>query len=82
MSVARKLQLAVAQRTVDRSELYIADEVFICGSSVGITPILSIDKRPVGSGTVGPITAQLAKEYDQVQHAKSNQLSVWLTEAE
>jgi branched-chain amino acid aminotransferase len=49
------------ERSVDRTELYIADEVFMCGSGEEITPIISVDRIPVGNGKVGEITRQLQK---------------------
>ena len=49
------------ERSVDRTELYMADEVFMCGSGEEITPIVSVDRIPVGSGKVGELTRQLQK---------------------
>jgi branched-chain amino acid aminotransferase len=56
---ARDLGITVEEREIDRSELYIADEVFICGTGVQIAAVGSIDGRPIGNGQRGPITAQL-----------------------
>ncbi len=53
IAIAAELNIPVEQRAIDRSELYVADEAFICGSSARITPILSIDKRAIGTGTAG-----------------------------
>ncbi len=50
IAIARDAGIPVEERTVDRTELYIADEAFISGSSARITPIVSVDKRPVGGG--------------------------------
>ena len=50
---------AKAERDVDRTELYIADELFICGSAEEVTPIISVDKVPVGDGKPGPVTREL-----------------------
>lgn len=49
------------ERTVDRTELYIADEVFICGSGEEVTPVVSVDRIPVGDGKVGKTTRELQK---------------------
>ena len=46
----------VVERDIDRTELYVAEEAFFCGSGYEITPILSIDRFPLGDGKVGPIT--------------------------
>lgn len=48
-----------SERDVDRTELYAADEVFICGSAEEVTPVVSVDRIPVGEGRPGPITRQL-----------------------
>ncbi len=47
--------IPVEVRSIDRSELYVADEVFLCGTGVQISPVVEVDHRPVGRGAVGPI---------------------------
>ena len=47
--------IPVQERSIDRSELYVADEVFLCGTGVQISPVIEVDHRPVGSGQIGPI---------------------------
>jgi branched-chain amino acid aminotransferase len=79
ISMAQDSGMVTHQRSVDRSELYIADEAFFCGSSARITPILSIDKRMVGDGKAGPITTQLMETYDRLQHAETSDKHNWLT---
>ncbi len=54
---------AAEQRAVDRSELYFAEEAFLCGTGQEILPVTAIDRLPVGDGTVGPITQQLRQDY-------------------
>ena len=49
------------QREVDRSELYIADEIFLCGTAEEVTPVVSVDRIPVGDGTPGPMTRQFQR---------------------
>jgi branched-chain amino acid aminotransferase len=51
------------ERVVDRSELYFAEEAFLCGTGQEILPVTAIDRLPVGNGTVGPITKQLREDY-------------------
>jgi branched-chain amino acid aminotransferase len=79
--IARDMGIPVIERTVTRSELYIAGEAFICGSSARITPILSIDRRKIGassnSGNVGPITARLMKKYEEIQRAHVKDYPEW-----
>lgn len=70
--------LAVEQRPVDRSELYLADEVFLCGSSVQITPVIEIDHRRIGNGKPGTITAQIASSYQRFGHHQTDADTDWL----
>jgi branched-chain amino acid aminotransferase len=79
LRIADDLGIGHQQRSVDRSELYIADEAFMCGSSARITPILSIDKRSVGKGKIGPLTTRLMKEYEAVQRGTHSGYGDWLT---
>ena len=79
--IAHDASIPAVERAVDRSELYIADEAFICGSSARITPILSVDKRPVGGGAIGPITASLSQKYQEIQNGTGPELyKDWLME--
>jgi branched-chain amino acid aminotransferase len=74
-----EMSVPVVEREVDRTELYIADEVFYCGSAFEITPIFSVDKFQVGEGQVGPLTAQLQTEYDTVIRGKNSKHRNWLS---
>lgn len=77
IKIAKMLQLPVIERSVDRSELYIADEIFMCGSSAKITPILSIDKRLIADGTIGKITEKIIKAYDDVLRGVTRKYNDW-----
>jgi branched-chain amino acid aminotransferase len=81
ITLARYLGIPVEVRPVDRSELYIADELFFCGSSARVTPILSVDKRLVNSGAVGDVTQQLLVQYELLQGGKLPEFKHWLTNA-
>lgn len=61
--IPRTFGLQVVEREIDRTEVYVAEEAFFCGSGYEITPILSIDKFALGDGQVGPITRRLAQAY-------------------
>jgi branched-chain amino acid aminotransferase len=61
----RELGLQVTYRDIDRTELYVADEVFLCGTLAEILPIVSIDRLPVGTGTPGEITRELQVRYER-----------------
>ena len=58
-----ELGVAVQERSIDRSELYTADEVFLSGTAAHVQGVGSVDHRPVGSGGVGPITRRLQELY-------------------
>jgi branched-chain amino acid aminotransferase len=51
------------ERDIDRSELYVADEIFICGSAEEVTPVISVDRIPIGDGRPGPVTRALHAAY-------------------
>jgi branched-chain amino acid aminotransferase len=80
LDIATKLGIKHQQRNIDRSELYIADEAFMCGSSARLVPILSVDKRPIGSGT-NPITTQLSEKYEAIQRGTTPDFPHWRLEA-
>lgn len=81
IQLAKDLKIPVSQRSIDRSELYIADEVFMCGSSAQVTPVLSVDKRQVGNGRAGVITKRLTGLYRDIQHGTAADSKGWLLQA-
>ena len=68
------------QRTVDRSELYFADEAFLCGTGQEILPVTMIDRLPVGDATIGPITRQLRQDYFDLVRGIVTDHPEWRTE--
>jgi branched-chain amino acid aminotransferase len=80
LNIAQKNGIQIEERTIDRSELYMADELFFSGSSANITPILSVDKRTVGSGAIGEVTKKMIKAYDDARRGNNSDFSSWLTE--
>ncbi len=66
-------------RVVDRSELYLADELFFTGTGAQVKPILSVDNRSVGSGKVGPLTKKLMDLYYAMAQGKMEKYKHWLT---
>lgn len=74
---ADKLGVRTIERQVDRSELYVADESFFTGTASDIAPILEIDRRPVGTGKIGPVTAELQRVYAEVILGRSADYSDW-----
>ncbi len=71
----------VVQRDVDRSELYFAQEAFLCGTGQEVTPVLSIDRLPVGDGTIGPVTRIMQESYLDVVRGLVPDRHDWLTPA-
>ncbi len=74
-----ELQIPVQERTVDRTELYVCDEAFFCGTGVQIAAIASIDNRPVGTGRIGPITKALRDRYFDIVRGKVPEYRDWCT---
>ncbi|MBI3966445.1 MAG: branched-chain amino acid transaminase [Chloroflexi bacterium] len=73
-----ELGLEVVQRDVDRTELYIADEIFECGSGHEVTPIVSVDRYPVAAGTPGSITRQIQEIYFKIVRGEMPKYNQWL----
>jgi branched-chain amino acid aminotransferase len=67
----------VVEREIDRTELYVAEEAFFCGSGYEITPILSIDRFPLAEGEVGPITQDLRRAYLDVVRGVDKRFAEW-----
>ncbi len=74
-----ELGLEVIERSIDRSELYQADEVFFTGTAVGVSPVVEIDHRPIGDGAIGKVGAALVQLYDDVTLGRLSQYSHWIT---
>jgi branched-chain amino acid aminotransferase len=74
-----QLGLQVEERNVDRTELYLADEVFLCGTAAEITPIVSIDRYPIGNGEIGPITRDLERVFDSALRGTDGSFADWRT---
>ncbi len=73
------LKLNVIERNIDRTELYIADEVFLCGSAMEVMPVLSVDKITVGNGCAGEITNKIHSVYLDAVNGKIIDYKHWLT---
>jgi len=80
MHIARDdLKLHVAERAIDRTELYIADEIFLCGTGAEIAPVLEVDKRKIGTGKVGEITKKIQQIYFAAVRGDIPKYRNWLT---
>ncbi len=75
----RELNRITRERPVDRTELYTADEILLCGTGAQIAPVISVDHRNVGDGMVGPIARQLQELYFDVVRGKRPEYKDWCT---
>jgi branched-chain amino acid aminotransferase len=71
------LGIEVIEREIDRTEVYLADEAFFCGTGVQIAAVTSVDHRPLGSGKMGPITEQLRDVFFKVVMGKIPEYRHW-----
>ena len=67
------------ERPIDRSELYICDELFFTGTAVGVAPIVRVDHRPVKDETIGPVTRAIQKLYFDATRGHLQAYWNWLT---
>lgn len=74
-----ELGMRVVERDIDRSEVYIAEEAFFCGTGVQIASIASVDHRSIGDGKMGPITTHLRDLYFRVVRGEEPKYMQWLT---
>ena len=80
IEIARdELGIPTVERSIDRGELYAAEEVFFTGTAVGICGVGSIDRRQVGDGDIGPITARLSELYNRIVTGREPRYESWLT---
>ena len=78
LTLAAEDGIPEVERTVDLTELYIADEVFLTGTSAGVAPVFEVDGRVVGTGTLGPVSEALRKKHAAA--LRSDTLHGWVTE--
>ena len=79
MRIAQDEGIPTQVRQVDRTELYVAEEVFLCGTGAQISPVTSIDHRPIGDGRLGPITARIKDIYFRAVRSESERYRDWVT---
>ncbi len=74
----RELGIEVVERPIDRSELYISDELFFTGTAVALSPVTQVDHRPVGDGRVGAITCKVQQLYADATRGHLQNYLHWL----
>ena len=79
LEIAETLKLNFETRDVDRTELYIADEIFYCGTGQEIMPILSVDKMLAGDGMPGKITKILQNEFTEIVRGNNQNFKNWIS---
>lgn len=77
IELAKDLGIETEERAIDRTELYISDEAFYCGTGAQISPIVSVDNRELGDGKVGPVSKELQKLYFDVVRGKVAKYKHW-----
>jgi branched-chain amino acid aminotransferase len=80
ITLAREeLGIDVVERPLDRTELYIADELFTCGTAAEVTPVVSVDRYQIGDGDIGPVTRQLESLFHAVLRGEEQRWAHWRT---
>jgi branched-chain amino acid aminotransferase len=74
-----EMGITVKEQEIDRTQVYVADEAFFCGSGYEVTPILSVDRFPVGNGQPGPITQEILRHYMHVVRGTTDKHTEWRT---
>jgi branched-chain amino acid aminotransferase len=77
--IAHTLGYEVYERSITRSELYTADEIFVTGTAAEITSIIGVDNHVIGNGLVGNVTKQISAYYQKVVVSEISQFREWLT---
>jgi branched-chain amino acid aminotransferase len=79
LEIAAELGILVEERQIDRTELYVAEEVFFCGTGAQVAPCVKIDGREVGNGEIGPVTKKIGDVYFGIAHGDDKRHSEWRT---
>jgi branched-chain amino acid aminotransferase len=79
IELAAKLGFPVSERRIDRTELYVADEIFLCGTGVQISPVTKVDGRVIGEGKIGDLTKNIQDLYLSAVHGEAEDFADWLT---
>ncbi len=82
MQIAKDLGYEVEERSITRTELYVADEVFFCGTGAQVSPVVEIDNKKIGDGTPGEITKQIQKIYFDAVRGKIDKYKDWVSPIE
>ena len=79
VQLAQDAGIPVEVRSIDRSELYVCDEVFLCGTGVQVSAVIEVDHRPVGDGAIGPVSRLVSERYFDAVRGNLPEYRSWLT---
>ena len=79
MEIAQDQGYKIIEREIPRTELYLADEIFLTGTAAEITPVISIDGKEIGNGRAGKITKQISSIYSDITIDKNKKYAHWIT---
>ena len=77
--IIKEMGLEVVEKRITRDEVYVADEAFFTGTAAEVTPIRELDRRPIGEGIRGPITAEIQKRYFDIVNGRDANHIDWCT---
>ena len=79
LTIAAELGIVVGERQIDRTELYVAEEVFFCGTGAQVAPCVKIDGRVIGDGNIGPVAKKIGERYFALAHGDDKRHAEWRT---
>ena len=79
IELAEELEIPIQERNIDRSELYLADEIFCCGTGAQIVHVSSVDNRQIADGKIGKLTKRIQKLYYDVVKGDIEKYKEWCT---
>ena len=78
IEIARDLGYEVVEKDLDRSDLYLSDEIFMTGTAAELTPIREVDDHPIGTGEPGEITRAVQSVFEDALHGRAERYRHWL----
>lgn len=77
-TIIRDLGYEIVEQMVSRDQLYVSDEIFVCGTAAEVTPVREVDFRTIGSGKRGPVTTQVQSAFAEAIHGRNPKYLHWL----
>src|SRR5438552_5638103 len=79
LQIAAELGILVQERQIDRTDLYVAEEVFFCGTGAQVARCVKIDGRVIGDGAIGPVARKIGEVYFGIAHGDDKRHAEWRT---